>query len=199
MTLPGSYFDDLYATAADPWGFADRWYEDRKRALSLALLPDRRYATAYEPGCSIGVLTAALATRCGHLLATDISASAIRSARARCAHLPGVTVEQATLPADWPSRAFDLVVLSELCYYFDATDARTVAERAAGSARTLLAVHWRHKVQDYPRDGDAAHASVARAAAAFDLRRVGEYRDDDIVAAVWAVDGRSVAERGGLT
>ena len=35
-----------------------RWYEQRKYAVTLAALPQRRYATAYEPGCSIGVLTA---------------------------------------------------------------------------------------------------------------------------------------------
>ena len=41
MTLPGDYFDGVYAAGPDPWGFTDRWYEERKRAVTLAALPDR--------------------------------------------------------------------------------------------------------------------------------------------------------------
>ena len=61
MTLDPGYFRDCYAASADPWGLAERWYEARKYALSLALLPAERYGAAFEPGCSIGVLTARLA------------------------------------------------------------------------------------------------------------------------------------------
>jgi hypothetical protein len=63
----------MYEHANDPWGFADRWYEERKRAITLAALPDRRYRTAFEPGCSIGVLTADLAHRCDFILAGDVA------------------------------------------------------------------------------------------------------------------------------
>ncbi|MFE7421819.1 hypothetical protein [Rhodococcus sp. NPDC057529] len=59
-----SYFDAMYAASPDPWGFGDRWYEQRKYALTLAALPRPRYRRAFEPGCSIGILTAALAHRC---------------------------------------------------------------------------------------------------------------------------------------
>ena len=30
MSLPGSYFDDLYAGDDDPWSLRTRWYEQRK-------------------------------------------------------------------------------------------------------------------------------------------------------------------------
>ena len=40
-----------------------------------------RYASAFEPGCSIGVLTAQLAPRCDRLLACDVAAAAVESAR----------------------------------------------------------------------------------------------------------------------
>ncbi len=43
MSLDPGYFDQMYAAAGDPWGLATRWYEARKYALSLALLPDERY------------------------------------------------------------------------------------------------------------------------------------------------------------
>ena len=58
VTLGAEYFDAMYQDAEDPWGFENRWYEQRKYAISLALLPARRYRSAFEPGCSIGVLTA---------------------------------------------------------------------------------------------------------------------------------------------
>ena len=59
MSRPGSYFDDLYAGAEDPWSPRTRWYEQRKYALTTAVLPRRRYAEAVEVGCSVGELTAA--------------------------------------------------------------------------------------------------------------------------------------------
>lgn len=198
MTLPPTYFDAMYAASPDPWGFIDRWYERRKRALTLALLPAPRYASAYEPGCSIGVLTAELAQRCNRLLATDSSAAAVAAARARCAELPGVRVEQATLPGDWPPEPPELVVLSEVGYYFDAATARRVADLAA-AADTLLAVHWRHEVADYPLRGDEVHALLAESADRCGLKRVGAYQDNDLLAEVWTRDGRSVASVGGLS
>ena len=52
VTLGAGYFDAMYDAAPDPWGFQDRWYERRKYAISLAQLPERRYRSAFEPGCS---------------------------------------------------------------------------------------------------------------------------------------------------
>ena len=64
VTLDPGYFRDRYAASPDPYGLAERWYEARKYALTVALLPRERYGAAFEPGCSIGVLTAQLAPRC---------------------------------------------------------------------------------------------------------------------------------------
>jgi trans-aconitate methyltransferase len=197
MSLPASYFDDLYGASEDPWGFRDRWYEQRKRALTLALLPEPRYATAYEPGCSIGVLTQELAERCDRLLATDLAASAVSAARLRCAHLPHVRVDQASV-SDWPEGPFDLVVLSELVYYLSAEEAAALA-RTAMRTPTVLAVHWRHPVADYPMTGDQADTILHAAADAHGKARLTHYEDADLVASVWCDDPRSVAARGGLS
>ncbi|MGH3745414.1 MAG: SAM-dependent methyltransferase [Mycobacteriales bacterium] len=198
MTLPQEYFDALYAEAADPWGFTDRWYERRKRALTLALLPQERYGSAYEPGCSIGVLTRELAGRCDRLLATDVAPAAVDAARARCADLPGVTVERATLPDDWPDAHVDLAVLSEVGYYFARDDARKVAARAFAGADTVVAVHWRHRVEDYPLSGDVVHTLLEEAAESLGFGWITQHVDEDIRADVWSVDPRSVAARTGL-
>ena len=163
-SLPAAFFEDFYARGGDdPWGFTDRWYERRKRALTLAALPRERFSRGFEPGCSIGVLTAQLGERCDDLLALDVVAATVRKARERTAHLPGVRVEQGSVPADWPDGVFDLVVLSEVGYYCGPDDLRTLVDRAAGALAddgVLVACHWRHPVPEYPLGGDAVHAAL---------------------------------------
>jgi hypothetical protein len=43
--LPDAYFAQIYTADADPWGFATRWYEQRKYALTLAALPRTQSAS----------------------------------------------------------------------------------------------------------------------------------------------------------
>ncbi|HKV18953.1 MAG TPA: SAM-dependent methyltransferase, partial [Mycobacterium sp.] len=50
--LPDDYFDRVYEGSADPWRLGERWYEQRKYAITMALLPHPRYRHAFEPGCS---------------------------------------------------------------------------------------------------------------------------------------------------
>ncbi len=163
MTLPASYFDDMYQDSADPWGFTNRWYEERKRAITLASLPERRYATAYEPGCSVGVMTLELAERCDSLLASDGSTAALREATHRLERHDHVRFERRTLPFEWPAGEFDLVVLSEILYYFSDADLDDVvarATRAVAPGGTLVSVHWRPKVADYPQHGDRVQVAL---------------------------------------
>lgn len=201
MTLDPGYFRDRYAASADPWGLAERWYEARKYGVTTALLPRQRYGTAFEPGCSIGVLTAQLAPRCDALLACDAVPAAVTSARARTAGLPGVRVEQRTIPGQWPRGSFDLIVWSELLYYFDDADLGQVLGLGIGSLRPggqILAVHWRHPAPYHPRTGDEVHDDLAAHPA---LARLARYRDPDFTAEVYArADGdlRSVAQAGGI-
>jgi SAM-dependent methyltransferase len=204
VTLPSGYFDDLYATSADPWGFTSRWYETRKYAISLALLPAERYGDVFEAGCSIGVFTQLLAPRCDRLLACDGAGAAVRSAAARTACWPHVEVEQRVLPGQWPAGQFDLIVFSEILYYFGGRDLDRVLERGAGSLRpggALLAVHWRHPVADYPRTGDDVHQALARLAGQAGLARLVDHREPDFLAEVYIrTDGQpvSVAQATGL-
>jgi SAM-dependent methyltransferase len=201
VTLEGEYFDDLYAASADPWGFESRWYERRKYAISLALLPAERYAAAFEPACSIGVLTSYLAARCDQVLACDRAAAAVSAARARTGQLANVRVEQRVLPGDWPPGSFDLIVFSEFLYYFGDADLTAVLDRAVTALRpggTLLAVHWRHPVAEYPRGGDDVHAVLAGRAG---LGRLVRHREPDFLADVYLrgdAPPRSVAAATGL-
>ncbi len=201
MTVGPEYFNDMYAAAPDPWGLESRWYERRKYAVTMALLPSERYRDAFEPGCSIGVLTGQLAGRCDRLLSCDAAAAAAEAAAERNAAHPNVCVQQRLLPADWPPGRFDLIVFSELLYYFGENDLRDVLRLAAGALRpggTLIAVHWLHPVAEYPRSGDEAHAAIGRQPG---LARLASYADPDFLAEVYLrADGApvSVAQAGGL-
>jgi trans-aconitate methyltransferase len=207
VSLPPSYFDRLYADADDPWGFSGRWYEQRKRAITLASLPDHRYRTAFEPGCSIGMLTSDLACRCDSILAGDVSESALRQAADRLAVHPHVELRPIRLPADWPEHEFDLIVLSEVLYYLDANDLTETLDKAMRSVAprgTLVSVHWLHPVSDYPHDGDVVQRAVELAAQGALFQTVHHVEADfDLAVYIRPLSGQtaeevSVAGQGGL-
>lgn len=192
------YFDEMYAGSADPWGFETRWYEERKRAITLASLPRPRYRRAFEPGCSIGVLTAALAARCDHVVATDVAQAALARARERVAGLP-VEVRRWALADPWPEEAYDLIMVSEVAYYLQGAGVDHFAAEAARHLTHdghLVAVHWRHPVAEYPTSGDEADARVRTASG---LAVVAEHVEADFRLTVLGRDGRSVAQQEGLT
>ena len=144
-SLAPAYFDQLYAAHGDPWAFATSPYEAAKYAATLAALPRPRYRHALEIGCAIGVLTRRLAARCDALLAVDVSEDALAQARARCAHLSGVRFERRVLPAEMPAGPFDLLLLSEVGYYWSAADfeqARRAMAREAMPGAHLMLVHY---------------------------------------------------------
>ncbi len=195
--LGQDFFEEFYSGEVDPWGFEVRWYERRKRDLTLAVLPRKRFATALELGCSIGVTTAALADRCDDLLALDIVEEPLRTARKRLAGRPRGRFERRTLPEEWPPGRFDLIVLSEVGYYLDITDLRELVRRmrrALTDDGVLVACHWRHPVAEYPLTGDAVHEVLLGSG----LERTVRHVEDDFLLEVFQVDPRSVAQRNGL-
>ncbi|OEU87331.1 SAM-dependent methyltransferase [Streptomyces abyssalis] len=156
MNTPSAYFEQLYSDSADPWSLDGQWYVQRKYDHTLAALPRRHYRTAFEPGCSVGLLTAALAERCGTLLATDRVAAAAELTAARTRHLPNVRVRQLAIPDEWPEGRFELIVLSELLYYFDDRTLREVLRRTAEALEpggALVTVHWNHPAPEHHRTG----------------------------------------------
>jgi SAM-dependent methyltransferase len=197
--LPDAYFDRMYASTDDPWQLSTRWYEQRKYAITLALLPRRRYRHAFEPGCSIGTLTALLAQRCDQVSAVDVAAAAVRTADARLRDAglrEHVTLARSSLDEPWPDGPFDLLVLSEVAYYLDADALAAVLRRECRRlppGATVVAAHWRHAVADYPLTGDEAHTVIANTPG---LTAVGCYRDRDVVIEVFDNgNGESVAAR----
>ena len=159
-TLDPNYFDDVYRANEDPWAFASSPYERQKYTDTLAALDRPRYERAFEIGSSIGVLTAQLAQRCGRLLSVDVSEAALAQARQRCAGLPQVELRKMQVPSEFPQEQFDLILLSEVGYYWAPADLVRAADlmlAALPAGAQLLLVHWTPVVPDYPQTGDEVH------------------------------------------
>jgi SAM-dependent methyltransferase len=159
-------FERRYRGRWDPWHFRTSAYERGRYEATLRSLPGNRYAFAYEPGCSIGELTALLAPRCEQLLATDVSPTAVERARKRCAVFPHVRIECRDVRDTALAAPPDLIVLSEIGYYFDALELEALAAGLGAALRlggTLLAVHWLGKSPDHMLHGDEVHDVLLRA------------------------------------
>ncbi|WP_327287928.1 class I SAM-dependent methyltransferase [Streptomyces sp. NBC_01198] len=201
---PARYFETMYERADDPWHLAERWYEERKYALTVAALPLPRYRRAFEPACSVGELTRRLAGRCDELLAGDRVASAVATARKRTAELDHVTVRQLTVPEEWPDGTFDLIVLSEILYYLDGGTTDRLLDRALGALEpggTLVTVHWDRPVAEHLATGTGV---ADRLASVPGLRLLADHREPDFVLQVHGRDlhdgtpAPTPAEHGGL-
>ena len=153
-------FEQRYRERPDPWNFQTSPYEQTRYKVTLAALTQPRYSYAFEPGCSLGELTALLAQRCEQVLATDVSPSAVRRARQRCSAYENVRIECADLRDLQLEARPDLIVLSEIAYYFDSEQLADLARQLGNVLReggTLLAVHWLGESRDHVLHGDEAH------------------------------------------
>ena len=179
-----AYFEQMYRHNVDPWGFEQSPYERRKYAVTVASLPRDRYRSAYEPGCSVGVLTELLANRCDRLLSTDIIPAALQRAEARLRNKPHVWLEQRSIPEEWPTGQFDLVMLSEIAYYFDETDLGKIVECVRNSTSRgahVVGVHWRGET-NYPLSGDRCHELISQVPW---LARIVQHREEEFLLDVW--------------
>ena len=163
--LRREYFEELYAESGDPWNFETSEYERNKYRRTLEVLGERRFERALEAGASIGVFTEMLAGRCDELLAVDVSERAVVAARERLSDHKHVVVERCTLPEEMPGGPFDLIVASEVLYYFPREEMLAVLqafERELARGGALLAVHWRRETRTYPLQGDEVHELLAQ-------------------------------------
>jgi SAM-dependent methyltransferase len=184
-----SYFDRLYGADPDPWGFASRWYEQRKYRLTVDALPRPRFRSGFEPGCSIGVLTSLLAERCDHLVAADPVPATVDNARRRLRGLDNVDLRVLSIPDEWPDGSYDLVVLSEIGYYFDRRELGQVltnVSRDLEPGGTLVAVHWTGPT-NYPLTGTEVHRLIAKVPT---LEQRVQHTDAEFVLGVWQRSSR---------
>lgn len=155
-SIPPSYFEKKYQAEIDPWHFRTSAYEQEKYDATIEALSKPCYRNALEIGCAIGVLSARLAPRCGRLLAVDASPTAIAEAARQ--DLPNVCFAEAVMPSEFPEGSFDLIVLSEVLYYFSERDLECLANKcvdALSPCGDIIECHWLGET-DYPLTGHRA-------------------------------------------
>lgn len=106
------------------------------------------------------------------MTAIDASQTAIKVA---CDTSPAnVEFNVGILPRDFPSGIYDLIILSEVLYYFDEKDLRALANNcceALASNGEMITCHWLGET-DYPLSGQDASGVFAEEA----LRRTLKHR-----------------------
>ncbi len=175
--VPITHFDDGYRDDPDPWGFAHRFYEQRRYDITVAALPRARYRRAFEPACAVGELTRRLASRCEEVVASDCSATVVDHARGVHRSIDNIIWSVGSVPEDWPAGRFDLVVLSEIGYYFSLDELSGLRDRAIAAVEpggTFMAVHWLGRSRDHLLHGDDVHDVLGATQA---LAHGGSYRD----------------------
>ncbi len=155
-----AFFEARYQASTDPWRFASSTYELNRYRATLDALFRSNYRRGFEPGCSIGVLTAALAGRVEHLIACDIAESAVACAKERCRELSNVQIYHRDAADGPPDGSFDLIVFSELGYYFSIDRLTTMARQMNSRLEPggeFVAVHWLGHSADHVLHGDVVH------------------------------------------
>jgi predicted TPR repeat methyltransferase len=155
-----SYFEYLYTISSDPWEYGSSAYETAKYCRTINAMEGRTYSRALEVGCSTGIFTEMLAPHCEEITAVDISALAVRRARRRLVRFSHVDVRRRTLPEHMPQGPYDLIICSEVLYYWSPgllEDALRAFEAALSPGGVLLAVHGRFESHTCPLTGDEVH------------------------------------------
>lgn len=157
-SLGADYFEGIFQNDQDPWGLDSSAYERAKFDATIAALDGRQYRSALEIGCANGALTERLVPLCDRLFAIDISSTAVANAHRRLASVSTVRIRRMHFPQDQPGTGFDLILLSEIAYYWSDNDLVTAGrfiDRALEKGGDVLLVHFTGQT-DYPQTADGA-------------------------------------------
>lgn len=193
------YFDALYAlNQGDPWHYAQRWYEQRKRQICLAILPRLHFDSAIELGCSNGIFSQELAQRTDRLICLDANDTAIQLARQRLHAHSHVQVLQRVVPDELPQQKFQLIVISEILYYLNPTALQQVLawlHSALEPDGCILTCHWRAPISGFSLNGEKVHHYLK---AHLNYAHNLSLQDSDFLVDLWFNSAQSVAEQEGL-
>lgn len=196
-TYNPDYFEQLYRlNNGDPWGYQAHWYEQRKRDITLAVLPAAKFQLALEIGCSNGILSEALATRCETLTCLDGCSSAVKLAKKRLA--TWVDVQQAVIPQQLPQQQYDLIVVSEVLYYLNQAELNTTMQwlnQALHPQGCIVACHWLQPIEGFALNGRFVHQQLKQA---LNYSHSLTLQDQDFYLDVWRHSDQTLAEQEGL-
>jgi cyclopropane fatty-acyl-phospholipid synthase-like methyltransferase len=154
-----SGFERKFRENIDPWDYTNSGFEHFKRTVLLRACGHGKHGRALEVGCAIGETTRYLAPLCLRLVALDGSPTALveASRRVHCAHVRFV---QARLPGEMPRGPFDLIVVSEIAYYFSVHELALFGKRLAAAIAhrgIIVLLHNRRHFQDAAQSPVLAH------------------------------------------
>ncbi|HQZ35922.1 MAG TPA: glycosyltransferase [Ilumatobacteraceae bacterium] len=145
----------------DPWSYSNN-YEQLKYQQTLSLLTDFPAERALELACAEGHFTSQLAPLVGHLVATDISVTALERAAQRCAGHDNIEFQLLDLTNDALPSDLDLIVCSEGFYYYDLSAVEALAVRIKDALRpggVIVSAHANLLTDEPHRTGfDWGHA-----------------------------------------
>ncbi|HEY3998301.1 MAG TPA: SAM-dependent methyltransferase [Candidatus Xenobia bacterium] len=110
-------FDLLFSALPDPWHFERSPFEHERLSRLFQSFGGRRFQRALEVGCAEGTFTGRLAEVADHVTGLDVSEVALARARTRHPSLTFVQHDLGSGPLAEPP--FDLVVASEVLYFFE--------------------------------------------------------------------------------
>ena len=152
------YLNKFYEGKEDPFNFASP-YEIGKYEHTLRLLEGKTFRRALEVGAAEGIFTEMLAPVCEELIGIEVADIAVERALQRLSHLPQVKFLQAALPNDMPDGTFDLIIVSDVLYYFPKdvlTDLLRAFERSLEPGGMIFSLHYRGRI-GAPILGDEVH------------------------------------------
>jgi SAM-dependent methyltransferase len=158
--LSSEAFEARYRGGHDPWLFAASSYELNRYRTIMASLRMATYGTVYEPGCAIGVLTRELAAVASRVIASDFAPSAVEQARLRCADHPNVEIICADLRTFVPDPPLNLIIFSEIGYYFSEEELPRLAAKLACrlvAGGEFVAAHWLGSSAQHVLHGNRVH------------------------------------------
>lgn len=192
------YFDALYLNNDDPWNYANRWYEKRKREICLALLLKPMYENILEIGCSNGVFSQKLSERAMKLLCIDGNAHAIKLAKARLKDFKHISVLQQKIPNQYPNDHYDLIILSEIAYYLSRSELDLLINCLKTSLMEggmVLACHWRYPIEGFDINGEKVHEVLKKQ---LNIHHYLSLNDPDFLIDIWTHEKTSLASQEGL-
>jgi cyclopropane fatty-acyl-phospholipid synthase-like methyltransferase len=145
------YFNWRYRNP-DPYNVSVSSYEREKMERVMAALGfEKRFGSILEIGCGEGNMTARLASIADKALATDISDMAVRRTRLMTSACANVETRRLDLLSDEPPGQFDLVMVSEVLYYFERHQLPAVLERITSCVKSggcVALIHARALADD---------------------------------------------------
>lgn len=167
------HFEDIHSAGHEPWSFSERGVETLRHERLTDLVSSLAPRRLLDLGCSLGQMTARLATLPTNVYAMDVSPTAVRRARERlrdaaAVPVPGFVSGDATqLP--FGAQTFDVILASDGLYSWQldiddrATALGQIHHALAPGGHAVLTEHMRpDRFPDYIGEIRASPLRVVR-------------------------------------